>query len=55
MNPELTDIEKRLILQALRIWRGDFPKAEIAFPTVIWQNELSVLIEKLKEERWGKL
>ena len=55
MNPELTDIEKRLILQALKIWHGDFPKAEMAIPSVIWEDELTELIAKLKEERWDKL
>lgn len=55
MNPELTDTEKKLILQAIKIWRGDFPKAEMAIPSIIWQDELSDIIIKLEEERWDKL
>ena len=54
MNPELKEIEKKLILQALKIWRGDFPKTEMAIPTLIWQDELTELITKLEKKMRGQ-
>ena len=47
MNIELSDIEIRLIVQALKIWVGDFPDSK-CIPSHIWIKELRELIEKLK-------
>ena len=53
-TPELNDLNLRIILQALKIWRGDFPITDEypnnkpAYPTVIWKKEVQDAIEKIE-------
>jgi hypothetical protein len=57
MNIEFTELEIKLIKQALRIWRGDFPitgeypNNRIAYPTRIWQKEVSGVIDKIENHQ----
>ncbi len=46
MNVKLTELEIKLLIQALKIWHGDFPSSGCE-PSVIWEKELQELIEKL--------
>ncbi len=43
---ELTDKDIKIIVQSLKIWRGDFPETKCE-PSLIWQRELTELINRL--------
>ncbi len=47
INIELLEVEIKLIVQALKIWHGDFPSSNCTAST-IWEKELKQLIEKLE-------
>jgi hypothetical protein len=47
MDIELTEVEVKLIVQALKIWHGDFPSSNCT-ASIIWEKELKQLIEKLE-------
>jgi hypothetical protein len=52
-NVEFSDIERALVVQALRVWRGDFPQEyypngkPIPQKCVIWEKEITHLLNKL--------
>lgn len=48
----VTKLEYDLILQALKVWRGDFPAyctegASVAYISKIWTSELTKLIDNI--------
>lgn len=45
MNIELSEVEIKLIVQALKIWHGDFPSSNCT-ASLVWEKELAQLIEK---------
>jgi len=47
---ELSPKELKLVRQALKVWRGDFYASEGFQPSLVWQKELSELIDKLEKE-----
>lgn len=51
--PDLSELEHRLIINALKIWRGDFGEPK---NTEIWRPELDMLLNKLgfSEKGWPK-
>lgn len=46
MNLEFTEMDLRIIKQALKIWHGDYPDTNCE-PSVIWAKEIKELIEKV--------
>jgi hypothetical protein len=44
---ELTEVEVRVIVQAMKVWVGDFPETN-CIPSLIWKKELRELIKKLQ-------
>ena len=42
----LTEWDKKVIHQALKVWRGDFPETNCK--SCVWQKELTALIERLE-------
>jgi hypothetical protein len=52
-NVKFSDIERSLVVQALRIWRGDFPQEydsngkPIPQKSVIWEKEITQLLNKI--------
>ena len=45
MQVELTEKDMRIIMQAMKVWVGDFPDTN-CIPSSLWQEELKELIEK---------
>ena len=53
MKIEIDQLSVRVALQAMKIWRGDFPKGEYpndkpGHPSMIWQDELTKAIDIFK-------
>ncbi|KKL78870.1 hypothetical protein LCGC14_2020500 [marine sediment metagenome] len=44
-----TDMELKLIVQALKVWHGDFPDSGCK-PSLVWSRELEELIKKLESK-----
>jgi len=53
---DLTELEYTLIINSLKVFRGDWNKAEESHNSVIWQRELTILLTKLGYPglRWDK-